>query len=190
MNKYLKQCYSSSALLPHVTPPPPLPPPPLPPSTLLPDVTQLSKIIRELIWLYTHSPSNIDLLTWQNKSNLVIIGFTANFDLCWFVFWYCLKLLFFVNLSTELNWLRTQTQTSNLTTSYILDFGVWYILRVWYSVFELYAVSLLWLHSIDPPFPLRWDETTKQMETFKTALESVGPEPFFQTLRRALHKEL
>ena len=40
------------------------------PSTLLPHVTRLSKIIPELIWLYTHSPSNIDLLTWQNKSSL------------------------------------------------------------------------------------------------------------------------
>ena len=42
----------------------------LPPLTLLPRVTRLSKIIPLLIWLYTHSPSNIDLLTWQNKSSL------------------------------------------------------------------------------------------------------------------------
>ena len=56
-----------------------------PPLTLLPRVTRLSKIIPELIWLYTHSPSNIDLLTWQNKCNLVIIiCFTANFDVCSF----------------------------------------------------------------------------------------------------------
>ena len=44
---------------------------PLPPFTLLPRVTRLSKIIPQLIWLYTHSPSNIDLLTWQNKSSLL-----------------------------------------------------------------------------------------------------------------------
>ena len=45
----------------------------LPPLTLLPRVTRLSKIIPQLIWLYTHSPSNIDLLTWQNKSCLLRI---------------------------------------------------------------------------------------------------------------------